>query len=234
MSDEIELQIIKAVELVKEFLTENPKDGNKEEDLDISENIRNSYLKKVSPNEPTTTPDDLTSIVLELAYEHPPEDRKKIQKQYLHQKQAEMMIGALLEKYIFSKGQKYGWVFTGECIKAVDFIQKTNQGWTTLQIKNSDNTENSSATSVRDQTTIIKWHRRNSKQRMITPKLKKNGELSKQHIGHRYQEILESGDYSPFLTPQYNWDNFPDDELKRDLSESEFQEFVRDYLSEAN
>jgi hypothetical protein len=232
MSDEIELQIKEAVELVEEFLTENPKDRNKKKDLDISGNIKNSYLKKIAPNKPTTTPDELTSIVLEVAYDHSPEDRKKIQKQYLDQKQAEMMIGALLEKYIFSKGQKYGWVFTGECIEAVDFIKKTNKRWTTLQIKNSDNTENSSSKTVRDQTTIIKWHRRNSIQRLITPKLKINGKLSKVGLSDdKYEEIQESGDYSPFLTPQYNWDNFPDDELKKDLSESEFRKFVRAYFS---
>ena len=231
MNEEKEAQILKAIALVEEFLLENPKDvSKKKEDLNISENIRNSILKELAPNEPTTTPDDLTSIVLEVAYKHSAEDRKKIQKQYLDQKQAEMMIGALLEKYIYSKGQKYGWVFTGECIESVDFIKKTNHGWTTLQIKNSDNTENSSSKAVRDETTIIKWHRRNSKQRLITPKLKQNGELSKLGLGDRYQEILESDNYRPFLTQQYNWDNFPDDELKKDLSEAEFQTFVKNYF----
>ena len=234
--EEIEEQILKSTKEVKKFLEENPKEVDPKNKDTISENIRNSFLKVIAPNKPTTKPDELTSIVLEIAYKHPKADRKKIQQQYLDQKQSEMMIGALLEKYIYSKGQKFGWVFTGECIEAVDFIKRTDNGWTSLQIKNSDNSENSSSKSVRDKTAIMMWFRRYSQQEKITPQLKKNGELSKKTKGytkfpHIYKKMQESGIYEPFESPQYNWHNFPDEELKEELSEKDFRIYIKNHFT---
>ncbi|URQ67064.1 SinI family restriction endonuclease [SAR86 cluster bacterium] len=234
--EETEEQILKAIQEVRDFLEKNPSEKNPKNKESISQNIRNGFTKVIAPNEPTTTPDDLTSEVLEIAYDHPSEDRKKIQKQYLDQKQAEMMIGELLERYIYSKGQKYGWVFTAECIGAVDFIKRTDNGWTSLQIKNSDNSENSSSKSVRDKTEIMFWFRRYSEQEKITPTLKKNGELSKRSRGytkfpHIYKKMQESGIYEPFESPQYNWHNFPDEELKEELSEKDFRIYIKNHFT---
>jgi len=126
-------------------------------------NIKKSLNDKILPNIRTTVADKLTSELLELVFNHEKKDRDKIQNNYNNQKQIEMMIGKLLERYIANIGHKYGWAFTGECIKSVDFIKKEGNRWTTLQVKNSDNTENSSSQSVRDGTKILKWVRRNSK-----------------------------------------------------------------------
>ena len=52
-------------------------------------------------------------------------------------------------------------IVTEEMIK--HFIKKVHKGWQIFQIKNSDNTENSAASKVRDNTEIFKWSRRNSK-----------------------------------------------------------------------
>ena len=118
------------------------------------QNIKKAFERIIKPNETTTVPDELVSDILEKFYSHKKDERQKIQKQYQDQKQTEMKIGELLEKYIASKGKDFGWAFSSSCIQAVDFIKNDGSNWTTLQIKNSDNTENSSASAIRNNTTI--------------------------------------------------------------------------------
>ena len=153
-----------SVRLTLQFLEEFPDQASKKcktKEKQIA-NINKSLNDNILPNKRTTVVDNLTSELLEMVFKHKKIDREKIQNNYNDQKQMEMMIGKLLERYIATIGQKYGWAFTGECIKSVDFIKKEDACWTTLQVKNSDNTENSSSQSVREGTTILKWVRRNS------------------------------------------------------------------------
>lgn len=59
------------------------------------------------------------------------------------------------------------WVWcAGEVVKAVDFIRPSKQAgvdWESLQIKNRDNSENSSSSAIRNGTDIKKWYRTVSK-----------------------------------------------------------------------
>lgn len=74
---------------------------------------------------------------------------------------AENIIGLILEEYIHTKVLKYGWATCwGSCIKAVDLCNKNGD---LIQIKNKDNTENSSSDKIRAGTTIQKWYRLSSK-----------------------------------------------------------------------
>lgn len=67
---------------------------------------------------------------------------------------AENIIGLILEEYIHTKVLKYGWATCwGSCIKAVDLCNKNGD---LIQIKNKDNTENSSSDKIRAGTTIQK------------------------------------------------------------------------------
>lgn len=226
-----------SIRIVTEFLEENPgeaSEGCETKEKQI-ENIENAYAKKIEQNERTTKPDYLVSEVLELHFGHDKNKRELIQKQYNDQKQAEMMIGELLEIYIYEEGRVSGWVFTAECIKAVDFIKKEKSDWILLQVKNSDNTENSSAKAIRDGTPILKWHRRNSKPRLIKAVRKKDGKLSKQGWGElrnsdEFKKRFESNDFSDYQTPEFNWEKFPDGELKGKLSEKRFRDFVSKYF----
>ena len=181
-----------SIKLTTEYLSLYPEEANKSKKTKEQQtnNIKKAFAKKIMPTKPTTQPDELVSIILEDVYGHEVEDRKKIQIQYLNQKQVEMKIGSLLEWYIAKEGHKYGWAFTGECIAAVDFLKKEGGKWTTLQIKNSYNTENSSASAIRNNTTILHWYRRKPK-------------------------------------GLYNWDAFPDKNLKKILSEKGFRSFVK-------
>jgi hypothetical protein len=73
---------------------------------------------------------------------------------------AENMVGELLERYIDSVLSKHGWVWCcGALVKHVDFIKKEDNGYRLLQIKNRDNSENSSSKAIRDGTTIEHWFR---------------------------------------------------------------------------
>lgn len=67
----------------------------------------------------------------------------------------------MLEEYLALKLAEAGWYCCwGSCIDAVDFCQDKGR---LLQVKNSDNSENSSSSRVRNGTTIEKWYRRKSR-----------------------------------------------------------------------
>ncbi|MGO3061291.1 SinI family restriction endonuclease [Corynebacterium casei] len=85
---------------------------------------------------------------------------------------AENIIGELLERYIDDVIEDDDWIWcAGEVVKKVDFIRKapgrlnehSQIDWESLQIKNRDNSENSSSSAIRKDTNIIKWTRTKSK-----------------------------------------------------------------------
>lgn len=74
----------------------------------------------------------------------------------------ENLVGELLEEYLNDKLKSDGWCCCwGSTIDAVDFCKADG---TLLQVKNSDNSENSSSSRVRLGTSILKWNRRKSTQ----------------------------------------------------------------------
>lgn len=74
---------------------------------------------------------------------------------------AENIAGSLLEEFIATELLKYQWhCCWGETMRSIDFCHENGK---LLQIKNSDNSENSSSKTVRDGTPIEHWFRRFSK-----------------------------------------------------------------------
>lgn len=72
---------------------------------------------------------------------------------------AENMNGAILEEYLASVLEEYGWLWcAGSTLRAVDFCKPGNP-YILLQVKNKYNTENSSSSAIRKGTEIQKWHR---------------------------------------------------------------------------
>ena len=70
---------------------------------------------------------------------------------------AENILGLILEEYLADSLEEVGWYCAwGETIKSVDFVHQDGR---LLQIKNRSNSENSSSSSVRKGTEIIKWYR---------------------------------------------------------------------------
>lgn len=121
-------------------------------------------MKPVFPSEPRTTPDKLVSLILQQAYGYTAAQCEQIKLEHQRSMGAENCVGALLEKYICHKSATDGWAWCcGELVKATDFIKKTRTGWLQIQIKNRDNSENSSSSAIRNGTDIQKWFRTYSK-----------------------------------------------------------------------
>lgn len=111
-----------------------------------------------------THPDPIMKTILQVRL-------PKVNEKFIDQLEAghqammniENLVGELLEEYLADKLHKDGWYCCwGNTIDAVDFCKADG---TLLQVKNSDNSENSSSSRVRAGTTILKWYRRNSKKR---------------------------------------------------------------------
>ncbi|MDN5626128.1 MAG: SinI family restriction endonuclease, partial [Acinetobacter sp.] len=75
---------------------------------------------------------------------------------------AENFLGEFLERYLKEKLEQHSWHWCcNSLVNAVDFIKENDdETFVLLQVKNSSNTENSSSSKVRVNTTIKKWYRR--------------------------------------------------------------------------
>lgn len=108
-----------------------------------------------------TVPDSLIKQIYALSHEVVPEDLLEIMaKGHATMMTLEKIVGDLLEEYLSIELASYGWhCCWGQTIKSVDFCHDDG---TLLQVKTSDNSENSSSSKVRDNTGIKKWQRRKS------------------------------------------------------------------------
>lgn len=127
----------------------------------LAERYFNSYRRSDFPKAPGTVPDEAVSIVMRAAYGYSAAQCETIKLEHQHSMCAENCVGALLERYIDSVMRSHGWHWCcGDFVKAIDFINRGQNGqWLALQIKNRDNSENSSSSAIRQGTTIQKWFR---------------------------------------------------------------------------
>jgi hypothetical protein len=125
----------------------------------------NAYRKSDFPALPVTVPDQMVSIVMHAAYGYSFTDCENIKLTHQQSMCAENAVGALLERYIDSVLRNFGWHWCcGSFVKAIDFIKLSDNGdWYELQIKNRDNSENSSSSAIRNNTNIQKWFRTKSR-----------------------------------------------------------------------
>ncbi len=119
------------------------------------------YRRSDFPAKPGTIPDQMVSIVMQVAYGYSASDAENIKIEHQQSMCAENCVGALLERYLDSGLRQHDWHWCcGEFVKAVDFIKRNSDGtWVTLQVKNRDNSENSSSSAIRNDTSIQKWFR---------------------------------------------------------------------------
>ena len=167
------VDIINPFSEICKFLIANPDSlswrGKDKPDLHKSEGISilaekfvAAYMKSDFPAKPGTVPDEMVSIVMQTAYGYSEIETKRIKTEHQHAMCAENCVGALLERYIDSVLRSHRWVWCcGSFIRAVDFIRPKSdgKGWDALQIKNRDNSENSSSSAIRNNTDIQKWFR---------------------------------------------------------------------------
>lgn len=120
-----------------------------------------------APEPPATFPDEMVSVILENYFSVPTERLERAKQEHQLSMGAENMIGELLERYLASIMEPLGWIWcSGSTVKAVDFIKPPafdGGEWTLLQVKNRDNSENSSSSAIRNGTNIKKWFRTFSK-----------------------------------------------------------------------
>jgi len=116
-----------------------------------------------APQPPKTIPDEVVSLILVEYFDIKSQAVERIKREHALSMGAENLVGDLLERYLASVLEPADWVWcSGAMVRAADFIRPpaTRTGlWRLLQIKNRDNSENSSSSRVREGTAIEKWHR---------------------------------------------------------------------------
>lgn len=152
------------------FLSQNPESANYlRGDAPASEaymrRMAASFIKSRQPQRPSmpsTVPDDLIGLILSACYGVAEHDQQTAIDMHMKAMGAENIIGNLLERYIASELEPRGWVWcSAPFVKSIDFIKPDPQmrTWELLQVKNRDNSENSSSSAVRSGTRIQKWFR---------------------------------------------------------------------------
>ena len=129
---------------------------------DLASTYATAYVSPVFPKPPKTVPDPLVSEVLSIVFGYSSGECEHIKSTHQHSMAAENCVGDLLERYLASVLSMHGWVYcAGEFVKAIDFIKrsKTDNSWIALQIKNRNNSENSSSKAIRKGTNILHWYR---------------------------------------------------------------------------
>ena len=172
-------------EIIKEFAKENASmfpDGGKvlsyrSKKIDYFsdehlEQIKESFIKArtFENKEVSTVPDDAVYTYIKKKFNKTDEEIKLIKESHNIGMSVEDLIGHTLEEYIYSETSSDKWIWcSGNILRSIDFIKKEEIedkiNWKMLQIKNSDNSENSSSKKVRQGTPIKHWFRRFSKRK---------------------------------------------------------------------
>lgn len=120
-----------------------------------------------APSPPATIPDEMVSFIMNKYFDVPEEELERAVELHNLSMGAENLVGDILERYIASVVESHEWVWcSGSIVKAVDFVhQKPDGKWLALQVKNRDNSENSSSSAIRKGTEIEKWFRTFSKKK---------------------------------------------------------------------
>ncbi|MGE8690794.1 MAG: SinI family restriction endonuclease [Achromobacter sp.] len=121
------------------------------------------------PSPPATVPDEMVSVILGSYFNIAENELDRVKREHQLSMGAENLVGELLERYLAGIMEPRGWIWcSGSIVKAVDFIkppQDASECWRSLQVKNRDNSENSSSSAIRVGTTIEKWFRTFSRRR---------------------------------------------------------------------
>lgn len=161
-----------AFNILLNFLQQNPdrfSRRNNSVDLCSQEGISALYqhyvrakTQKLALSTPTTIPDHAVSVILQQCCGFTEVQTERIKIEHQFSMSAENLVGGLLERYIAQVLEPHGWVWcAGDFVRAIDFIKynTSTQLWEAVQIKNRDNTENSSSAAIRNGTDIKKWFR---------------------------------------------------------------------------
>jgi Holliday junction resolvase-like predicted endonuclease len=172
-ADDADRERVDAFVQVCRYLDENPQRVARSRTIDFAvatevEKLAKKYFAaakaSVFPKPAKTVADPMVNTVLMVAFGHTAEQTSQIIDYHRQAMVAENCIGSLLERYLDSVLLQRGWAWCcGEIVRAIDFIRQDGEKWSCVQIKNRDNSENSSSSAIRDNTSIEKWFRSFSK-----------------------------------------------------------------------
>ena len=151
--------------------------------------FRNGYNNRPSErvaNPMGTIPDPLIGELIQQQMECDENKKNEIISSHRLAMSVENIIGLLLEEFLWEKLRPHGWVMAwGGTISFVDFCRSGDDS-PLLQVKNSDNSENSSSKKVRRDIPRIKlWARKNSRNRTF------NWERLVDIVGHDVRGLCE-------------------------------------------
>lgn len=121
------------------------------------------------PLQPSTIPDPVVSLVMREYFGLGDEFLEQIAREHSLSMGSEGIVGDLLERYIATVLDDQDWIWcSGESVRSVDFLRAVQDTsgehtWQSLQVKNRDNSENSSSSAIRNGTDIAKWYRTKSR-----------------------------------------------------------------------
>ena len=174
--EKINPEFVKPIVLIIEFLIDNPElafaskakkapefGSGAYVDVQAEKFSKSRDLKKAEPM--NTIPDEIVSLILNEYFNVPTDNLKDASHWHRLSMQAESIVGDVLERYIASVVEKENWAWcSGSLVKSIDFIHRNEElTWEPWQVKNRDNSENSSSSAIRKGTKIQKWHRSFSK-----------------------------------------------------------------------
>jgi hypothetical protein len=192
---------------------------SKEEDVtDFMTKWTFKYINgyKNRPSQRTSNPigtrhDPILDDIISARIQNTREDLEAIKYGHRLAMSAENITGSLLEVYIAMALIKHNWhCCWGETMKSIDFCNANDQ---LLQVKNSDNSENSSSKTVRDGTEILHWFRRFSRTGASNwpalndlVKIKNDSEkLSEDSFRKFVKEVVSKNPGSVFLEEESPW-----------------------------
>lgn len=144
----------------------NPPSTSNEDGLErLLTRYLEAYRRIDRPAIVQTVPDPMVGVVMRSVWGHSPEQHAAAARSHQQAMSAENVIGAMLERYLDSVLRPHGWHWCcGSFVRAIDFLYKRPDGqWFALQVKNRDNSENSSSSAIRLGTEIQKWFRSRSR-----------------------------------------------------------------------
>ncbi len=164
--------------------------------------VKNLPSKKMATKKSSCN-DPIVKTMIKVAQDI--DDKKTLSQIGVHNlcMSAENVLGNLLEEFIAEKIRDYGWIWcAGNTLKSIDFCNKA--GTILLQVKNKNNSENSSSNKIREGTTIKHWYRLSTS--------KKGGKITPKFKWDKLNEIINS--------------NLPKGKRAINLSEESFQEYI--------
>ena len=133
--------------------------------------LKNQFInsRDFSNKDVSTIPDNAVYLYIKKKFNKSDEEIETIKEHHNISMGVEDLIGHRLEEYIYGEASRNNWIWcSGNVLRSIDFIKKETYGdkinWRMLQVKNSDNSENSSSKKIRKGTQIKHWFRRFSKQ----------------------------------------------------------------------